>query len=342
LTTAFSMATTAAQPPKRSDWLRDATSMLVSAACHFTALIVLGLIAVGGSRGLQGSKITLDLTKQGESAASTVIDSAPLDAGAGIDSKSPAADATSPSQSESMFAPHDPVSMTAGASSIADLKIDAPDMGSVSSTSAVFGGPAAAAGLLGKAGGAGGKGRGGGGSGDGSSSKAATEFFGIGGYGQVFVYVVDCSGSMNDNDKFDRARYELLKSIEQLGKDQQYFVIFYNHTMYPMESEKPLFANQDNLAKTTEWINRCEPMGGTNPLPAMMLALSMKPDAIYFLTDGQFDLSVMQDLRNRNRTNARTHSHVVPIHTICFYDRSAEGMMKMIARNSGGEYRYVD
>ena len=128
-----------------------------------------------------------------------------------------------------------------------------------------------------------------GGGGSGSSSKAATEFFGIGGYGQTFVYVVDCSGSMNENDKFDRARYELLKSIEQLGKDQQYFVIFYNHQMYPMPSEKPLMATPDNLAKTTDWINHAEAMGGTVPMPALMLALSMKPDAIYFLTDGQFD-----------------------------------------------------
>ena len=46
------MATPTAQSPKRSVWMRDATSMLLSAAFHFTALIVIGLIAVGGSRDL--------------------------------------------------------------------------------------------------------------------------------------------------------------------------------------------------------------------------------------------------------------------------------------------------
>jgi hypothetical protein len=318
--------------------------MLVSAACHFTALIVIGLIAVGGSRGLHGSKITLDLTKGGEPPPSAVIDSTPLDAGSAVASKSQTGDVADVSKLESVVAPIVAAdSSTAKAAAASDLKIEAPEVSSSSASSAVFGGSALAAEMLGKSAGGGGKGRGGGGgNGDGSSSRAATEFFGIGGYGQVFVYVVDCSGSMNDNDKFDRARYELLKSIEQLGKDQQYFVIFYNHTMYPMESQKPLVATQDNLAKTTEWINRAEPMGGTNPMPALMLALSLKPDAIYFLTDGQFDLGVMQDLRNRNRTNLKLHMHVVPIHTICFYDRSAEGMMKMIARNSGGEYRYVN
>jgi hypothetical protein len=315
--------------------------MLVSAACHFTALIVLGLVVVRGTHGLPGSKITLDLSQSGEPPPGVGVDTAPLDMKSAIEAKSPAADGTPAAKSEPLPLANDVTGMAMAAAS--DLDIKTPDVDLISPSSAVFGSSSADAEVLGTSKGGAGKGRGGGGgNGDGSSSKAATEFFGIGGYGQVFVYVVDCSGSMNDNDKFDRARYELLKSIEQLGKDQQYYVIFYNHTMYPMEPQKPLFATQDNLAKSTEWINRCEPLGGTNPLPALQLALSMKPDAIYFLTDGQFDLGVMQELRKRNRTNVRLHTHVIPIHTICFFDRSAEGMMKTIARDSGGEYRYVD
>lgn len=315
--------------------------MLVSAACHFTALIVLGLIVVRGTHGLPGPKITLDLSKGGEPAPGVGADTTPLDVKSAIDGGSPATGVAAAARSEPLPLANDATGMAMAG--VADLDIKTPDVDSISPSSAVFGSSSADADILGKSKGGGGKGRGGGGgNGDGSSSKAATEFFGIGGYGQVFVYVVDCSGSMSENDKFDRARYELLKSIEQLGKDQQYYVIFYNHTMYPMDPQKPLFATQDNLAKSTEWINRCEPMGGTNPMPALQLALSMKPDAIYFLTDGQFDLGVMQELRRRNRTDLKRHTHVVQIHTICFYDRSAEGMMKTIARDSGGEYRYVD
>jgi len=182
---------------------------------------------------------------------------------------------------------------------------------------------------------------GGGKQGDGTSGKAATEFFGIGGYGQTFVYVVDCSDSMNDNGKFERARYELLHSIEQLNGDQRYFVIFYNAHAFPMDADKPLLATQDNLAKTTAWINQVEPIGGTNPLPALLYALSLRPDAIYFLSDGQFDPGVIREVRIRDRQNLRLHTRLVPIHTIAFYDRVAEGMMRMIARNSGGEYRFV-
>jgi hypothetical protein len=146
---------------------------------------------------------------------------------------------------------------------------------------------------------------------------------------------------MNDNGKFERARYELLQSIEQLKSDEKFFVIFYNSSAYPMDADKSLDATQDNVAKVTNWIRSVEPTGGTNPLPALVYALSLRPDAIYFLSDGQFDPNVVLEMRGRNRQNLRLSIRTIPIHTIAFFDRIAEGMMRMIARNSGGEYRYV-
>ena len=177
-------------------------------------------------------------------------------------------------------------------------------------------------------GGGSGKGLGGGQKGEGSSGKKATEFFGIDGYGQSFVYVVDCSGSMNQNGKFERARYELLQSIEQLNKDQSYFVIFYNHQAHPMEGGKLVLATPAHITETTQWVNFAEAGGGTEPLPALLFALSMHPDAIYFLSDGQFDPNTIQEMRLRNRPNNRLKTRQIPIHTIAFYDRFAAGLMR--------------
>jgi hypothetical protein len=70
-------------------------------------------------------------------------------------------------------------------------------------------------------------------------------------------------------------------------------------------------------------------------------ALSLHPDAIYFLSDGQFDPNTTQEMRLRNRPNNRLKARQIPIHTIAFYDRYAAGLMKTIARNSGGEFRFV-
>jgi von Willebrand factor type A domain len=178
-------------------------------------------------------------------------------------------------------------------------------------------------------------------SGRGSLSGLEKGFFGIGDTGTTFIYVVDCSDSMNERGKFKRARYELIRSLEQLSQDQRYFVIFYSDIAYPMDAEEPVTATEEHVAQTSEWIDGVEPTGGTNPLPALVMALALWPDAIYFLSDGKFDAQVIQELRGRNRDNRRLALTAIPIHTIAFGDRLAEGLMKTISRNSGGRYRFV-
>jgi hypothetical protein len=170
---------------------------------------------------------------------------------------------------------------------------------------------------------------------------AAAQFFGIGGYGQSFVYVVDCSGSMDENGKFERAIYELLQSIEQLNSEQRYFVIFYNDAAHPMDADEPVPATERQFARTRRWIRRVRPDGGTHPLPALMYALSLRPDAIYFLSDGEFDPSATHALRSRNRPNKRLKTRPIPIHTIAFVERASEGVMRTIAQQSGGQFRFV-
>ncbi len=181
-----------------------------------------------------------------------------------------------------------------------------------------------------------------GGSGKGDGKTGSAEFFGIGGYGQTFVYVVDASDSMNENGKFDRARYELLQSIEQLSSEQRYFIIFYNDTAYPMDADEPVPATQRQFAATTKWVQHARARSGTNPLPALLHALSMRPDAIYFLSDGQFDPIAIQMLRMKNPKSKRRGHKQIPIHTVAFVDHMTIGLMRTIARDSGGEHRFVD
>lgn len=163
------------------------------------------------------------------------------------------------------------------------------------------------------------------------------EFFGIGGQGATFVYVIDCSGSMLDMKKFQRAKAELMRSIRGLKSNQKFYIILYSDGAYPMDADEPLPATSEHIAKTEEWLDLVRPDGGTNPLSALLFAVSLKPSAIYFLSDGKFDLSVASELRIKNRQRRKR----IPIHTIAFYNRETEGLMKMIARNSGGIYQFV-
>ncbi|MCC7476500.1 MAG: VWA domain-containing protein [Pirellulales bacterium] len=294
----------------RPGWLRDANSMLVSAFCHLMVFIVLGLMTVVGTDRWGGVKLQVNL-EEGPNAP--LLDGDSLDDAVELEVSADPAAALGPTS---------------------DLQVAAPVTTAIAELS-----PYAANAL--EPGGAEGRLFGGGKQGDGTDGKAAARFFGIGGYGQTFVYVVDASSSMGDRGKFDRARYELLQSIEQLQGDQRYFIVFYSDREYPMDAEAPLEANQRNFARTAEWVRGVEPSGGTNPLPALLYALSLRPDAIYFLSDGQFDPDAIKELRSRNRGNTRLRTRMIPIHTIAFFDRIAEGLMRTIARNSGGEYRYV-
>jgi hypothetical protein len=171
----------------------------------------------------------------------------------------------------------------------------------------------------------------------GEPAKGSSQFFGVNGYGNSIVYVVDCSGSMADNGKLERAKYELLHSIDQLSIDQKYFVIFYSDGAYPMEAKALVSATVQNVQYTRRWVQRAVPQGGTFPQAALVAALAMRPDTVYFLSDGLFDAGTIAEVRRLNR---RRHGGI-PIHAIAFVNRENLGLMRAIARDSGGEFRYV-
>jgi hypothetical protein len=329
----------------RGDWLRDTNAMLVSASCHFALLILVALVSVVGAGGGDGTKLMVSLGN-GEDFGASDLPDADLAKGDHLDPPPLAAE----HQVEAALAPtakaieQAPLFTTTDFAAKPEIDLGPLELPASPSTKGGVLGGLAAAGDFGSPDGKGhghGLGRGGSGKGEGRTGKAATEFFGIGGYGQSFVYVVDCSGSMNQNGKFERARYELLQSIEQLSKDQSYFVIFYNHEAHPMEGGRLVLATPAHIADTTRWVNYVEAGGGTDPLPAMLYALSMHPDAIYLLSDGQFDPNTIQEIRARNRPNNRLRTRQIPIHTIAFYDRFAAGQMRQIARTSSGEFKFV-
>ena len=64
----------------------------------------------------------------------------------------------------------------------------------------------------------------------GSGSEGSATLLGVEGKGTKFVYVFDHSGSMGvpANKPLDRAKKELLASIDGISDVQQFYIIFYN------------------------------------------------------------------------------------------------------------------
>jgi hypothetical protein len=158
-----------------------------------------------------------------------------------------------------------------------------------------------------------------------------TSFFGVRAQGQVFIYVVDCSGSMLDDDRLIRAKAELRRSIERLQFPQRFYVIFYNDRPIPMLGDLPRPADLGAKGQLNHWLRLIQPDGGTDPRSAMAMALGLQPDAVFLLSDGEFpggtDLAI-----------ARKNSKKVPIHCIDLSGGLAGDQLVKIARDSGGQY----
>lgn len=294
-----------------SDWLRDANSFLLSAIIHLVALVLLALLMMQSDRGWSGLNLMAQMA-DGTDGPQGGIDSFDDSLGSFQVETEDAAAAAGP---VTLF---DNSSAMVSSTSAIESPLDALSTGGLEGTSIGDGAGGSLAG----------------GSGDGSGG---AEFFGIGGKGGTFVYVVDMSGSMNEEGKWERARAELLRSIEHLTENQRYYVIFYNDGWYPMAGDKPIDSTAKNIDRTRRWVNRLWPGGGTFPLEALLFALKLQPDAVYFLSDGRFDPAVIEALRVQNPSSTGQ----IPIHTVAFVNQETIPIMKQIADQSGGKFRFV-
>jgi hypothetical protein len=208
----------------------------------------------------------------------------------------------------------------------ADLAAEAPEALEVSAAGAV---PALGAG------GAGGTGESGGLQGGG----AGTSFFGIASRGTRFAYIVDRSGSMGQGRKMATAAAELEKSLEALPDYAQFFVVLFSsdYTLPPMQQDW-LRARRSTVRNLVQWLRGVPARGGTDPSGAfqLVLGLEVRPDVIYFLTDGEIPGMGADFVADLNKLGKR-----VTINTIAFGDPASQELLKEIARDSGGVYRFV-
>jgi hypothetical protein len=160
--------------------------------------------------------------------------------------------------------------------------------------------------------------------------KQAT-FFGIKAQGQLFIYVVDCSGSMSDDDRLDRAKSEVRRSVDALQQPQRFKVIFYNDRPVPMPGELPKPADYPSKAQLSKWLHLVQPEGPTDPRASLSLALALKPDAVFLLSDGAFPEGTVESV-------ARLNPKKVPIHCVDLANGSAGDDLRQIAAQSGGQY----
>ncbi len=106
------------------------------------------------------------------------------------------------------------------------------------------------------------------------------------------VFVVDGSSSMGNigpGGSFERAKQELVTSINVLPKTTRFQVIVYNRSASPLRINghtSLVVATEENKRAACELIRQLDPEGSTNHFLAMQQAINLQPEAILFVTDG--------------------------------------------------------
>ncbi|MCO8125503.1 hypothetical protein NHH03_27440 [Stieleria sp. TO1_6] len=192
----------------------------------------------------------------------------------------------------------------------------------------------------------------GGGAGDSANTPigqtASASVFGVSGSGNRFVYVFDRSDSMNGFGKLPlrSAKRELIRSLNSLSSQQQFQIIFYNDNVKPFQiagSPMSMVAGESaNLTRAQHYVESIRAFGGTEHKGALLMALRMSPDVIFFLTDAHIprmsaiELNVIQDRAQRNGTT---------IHAIEFGSMPAaapDSFLRELAAMNNGQYQYID
>jgi hypothetical protein len=173
-----------------------------------------------------------------------------------------------------------------------------------------------------------------------------TKLFGIPAEGAKFVYVMDRSASMSEpkNLPLNAAKHELQQSLQPLGRVHQFYLVFYNQEpriFQPAgDAGKLLFGTDQNKEAANRFINAIAAEGGTEHYAALTLALKMRPDVIFFLTDGDAadDLTAdqLESLEKQNSGQSQ-------IHVVQFASGQPTGeRIKKLAQQNRGEFKEID
>ncbi|MFN5497774.1 MAG: vWA domain-containing protein [bacterium] len=174
----------------------------------------------------------------------------------------------------------------------------------------------------------------------GGKGGGGTSFFGVGGRGTRFAYIVDISGSMEQENRMVTALSELKRSISALPDFAQFYVLLYsNGAIYPDFQSGWMRASRGNISRMKKWIDEQTPRGGTYPLQAfdMVFKLPQPADVIFFLTDGEIPGDTMYHLRNY----AAASKKETIINTIGFSSEAGKDILVEIAKENRGVFRFV-
>jgi len=202
-------------------------------------------------------------------------------------------------------------------------------------------------------------------------------FFGVHQTAKKVVFAVDYSTSMTIRDKHIMVRKELAKTLMSLPEGIQYQCIFFDGTAW-VHGEEPedrtlrsqpwltipskdsigmsdspvlkefnikdvyqaefLDVNEANIERSIQIVQETELGPGVDWRRPLFMAMKMKPDAIFFITDSHYkgDSSAMEEFLAYNRANGKSQ-----INTVCLMVPEAADQLAYLAASTKGNFCLV-
>ena len=108
----------------------------------------------------------------------------------------------------------------------------------------------------------------------------------------------------------------------------------------------PIPATLDNKRRLRTWLAQVQTISGTDPRKALEIGLALKPSAIFFLSDGEFNKPERSKFFGDETEEAEDviragEPTAIPIHTVALEDPVCEARMNGIATLTNGQHRFV-
>lgn len=196
----------------------------------------------------------------------------------------------------------------------------------------------------------------------GSGGGGGTQFMGVRTQARDIIFIVDFSSSMrNEDGRAQLLKQELTKSIQELPANCRFTVIAFGASeksgaqllerkagdnvwtnavpMPPVGGWVP--ADASHKAAAISWIvsRDPDPQSGSGTWDSMRMALKLKPEAIFLLTDGEFFDGDLTDLRKE--IAAGNSEGLTQINTVAFACKDDIQSLQTIAAENQGTYRRV-
>jgi uncharacterized protein YegL len=169
-------------------------------------------------------------------------------------------------------------------------------------------------------------------------SKPEASFFGVNVEAENIAFVVDVSSSMFGptaegwKTKFVRLKEELMRSVKGLSDKQLFTVVMFDNAPIIDQRFYRVKPSRGKISDLENYLDSTFPGNGTEPMGAMSVVLQEDYDVIFLLSDGEFDSSAIDGIRQDNS------QHIV----ICTISLGADSLtLQRIAKDSGGRYKAV-